>query len=270
PVEYELMRSIRVVSRAKRKKVGILQTGAKLFGAFDFQSRAQSNDWSIVAELREQYEVSQGSPDSEYPQDVDALLVALPHTLPQPQLDRLTEYARKGRPVLLLVDPLPAFNLALAPQEAPASPFQPASAAPKTNLRPLMDSLGVNWPADRIVWDSYNPHPQLKNLPPEVVFVAKGNQAEEPFQPKEEVTSGLQEVVLLSPGSLRSRGSGTEFMPLLKTGKASGTMRWDQLVERSLFGVALRTNLPHTPDKEGYVVAARVRGKSAETPVNAI
>jgi ABC-2 type transport system permease protein len=274
PVEYELMRSIRVVSRARRKKVGIVQTPARLFGSFDFQTRTQSNDWSIVAELRKQYEVSQVSPDSDYPQDLDALIVALPSALTQPQIDRLTSYVRQGRPVLLAVDPLPAFNLGLAPgmENAPANPLQPAApATAKGNIRPLLDLLGIVWPADRIVWDSYNPHPQLKSLPPEVVFIAKGNQANEAFQSKDEVTSGLQEVVLLYPGMLRPRTSAsTEFLPLLKTGKASGALRFDQLVERTLFGVALRTGLPHTPDKEGYVVAARIKGKTAEGPVNAI
>ncbi len=38
PVEYELTRSIRVVSRSARKKVGILSTDAKLMGGFDMRS----------------------------------------------------------------------------------------------------------------------------------------------------------------------------------------------------------------------------------------
>lgn len=263
PVEYELMRSIRVVSRAKRKKAGILQTGAKLFGGFDFQSRAQTQDWSIVSELRKQYEVTQVPPDNDYPGDLDALLVALPHTLTQPQLDRLTTYVKAGKPALILVDPLPAFNLELGPQETPPNPFQPAAPATpaKTNIKPLMDALGVTWPTDRIVWDTYNPHPQLKSLPPEVVFISKGNQAPEAFGTKDEISNGLQEVVLLYPGALRPRAAaGLEFLPLLQTGKSSGALRWDQLVERSLFGAALRSNLPHAPEKEGYVVAARVKG----------
>jgi len=262
-VEYELMRSIRVVSRAKRKKAGILQTGAKLFGGFDFQSRAQTQDWSIVSELRKQYEVTQVPPDNDYPGDLDALLVALPHTLTQPQLDRLTAYVKAGKPALILVDPLPAFNLELGPQETPPNPFQPAapSAPTKTNVKPLMDVLGVTWPIDRIVWDTYNPHPQLKSLPPEVVFIAKGNQAPEAFGTKDEISSGLQEVVLLYPGALRPRAAaGLEFLPLLQTGKSSGALRWDQLVERSLFGANLRSDLPHNPEKEGYVVAVRVKG----------
>ncbi len=270
PVEYELMRSIRVVARAKRKKIGILETPAKLFGSFDFQSRAQTQDWSIVAELRKQYEVAPVAPDTDYPQDLDALIAVLPSAMPQPQIDRLTNYARQGKPALLLVDPLPAFNLELSPQELPPGPFQTTPAAPKGNARPLLEALGITWPAERIVWDNYNPHPQLKNLPPEVVFISRGSQADDAFQSKEEVTAGLQEVVLLYPGALRPRGSDVEFIPLLKTGKASGSLRWDQLVERSMFGAALRTGLPHNPEKEGYVVAARVKGRSAERPVNAI
>ena len=37
PVEYELTRSIRVVSRSGRKKVGILSTDAKMMGGFDMR-----------------------------------------------------------------------------------------------------------------------------------------------------------------------------------------------------------------------------------------
>ncbi|RME26240.1 MAG: ABC transporter, partial [Candidatus Zixiibacteriota bacterium] len=38
PVEYELVRTIRVVSNAKRKRIGILQTEAKISGGFDFNA----------------------------------------------------------------------------------------------------------------------------------------------------------------------------------------------------------------------------------------
>src|SRR4029453_14792026 len=108
PAEYELVRSIRVVSRAKRKKTGIVGTTVQLFGGFDFQSKRQSQEWSIVAELRKQYEVVSVSPDSDYPADLDALIVAQPSALTQPQADRLTAYAKSGKPMLLLLDPMPA------------------------------------------------------------------------------------------------------------------------------------------------------------------
>ena len=266
PVEYELMRSIRVVSRARRKKIGILNTPAKLFGGLDFQSRAQSQEWSIVSELRKQYEVTQVSADADYPVDLDALLVALPSALTQPQADRLTAYVARGKPTLLLVDPMPAFDLDLAPQEpaAAAGPFTPPpSTTPKTNLRPLLDLLGVTWQTSRIAWDNYNPHPQLRTLPKEVVFVGKG------FNQKDPITAGLQEVVLLYAGVLASQG-GTPFVPLLTTSADSGLVRFDQVVQRSLFGIAINQDAPHNPDDGHHVLAARIQGKGRSGPLNAI
>jgi ABC-2 type transport system permease protein len=247
PVEYELMRSIRVVSRAKRKKVGVLNTSAQLFGGFDYQSKKQTQEWSIVAELRKQYEVVQVSADADYPADLDTLLVALPSTLTQPQGERLTAYVKTGKPALVLLDPLPGFNMELMPQDA-------------ANVRPLLDALGVSWQPNRIAWDSYNPHPQLKSLPKEFVFVGKG------FNQKDPVTAGLQEVVLLYPGTLKARSdSAAKFVPLLETSSESGAVRAEELVQRSMFGVAFNPDLKHTPQEDRQVMAARVSG-----PVNAI
>jgi len=269
--EYELMRSIRVVSNAKRRKIGVLQTSAKLFGGFDYESKRQATDWSIVDELRKQYEVVQVAPGQDYPSNLDVLLAPLPSTLEQDQIDRLTAYVKTGKPVLVMVDPLPAFNPELSPQQLPQGPFMPA-AAPRTiaNLKPLMEVLGVDWERDEIVWDKYNPHPQLRNLPPEVVFLAAANQGAESFNVKEPVSSGLQELVLIYAGSLKPVGNAASFVPLLQTGKQSGITRWSRLVQPSLFGIQLVSNLPHEPDQESYVVAARVKGSNSDQRVNAI
>ena len=46
PVEYELTRSIRVVSKSGRKKVGILTTDAKLTGGMDMRYLfSQTPEW---------------------------------------------------------------------------------------------------------------------------------------------------------------------------------------------------------------------------------
>jgi len=254
PAEYELVRSIRVVSRARRKKLGILTTGVKMFGGFDFGARTQSAEWSVVQELRKQYEVAQVPPDADYPADVDVLIAAQPSTLTQPQVDRLTAWVKQGKPVLALLDPLPAFDMKLAPQELPeaASPFGAPPAAPtaRPNLAGLLEALGVTWQSNRIAWDNYNPHPQLRSLPKEFVFVSKG------FNQKDPVTAGLQEMVLLYPGELKPR---TSFTPLLETGADSGVVRWESLVGRTLFGgIGINPDVPHRPDDEKHVLAARV------------
>jgi ABC-2 type transport system permease protein len=266
PVEYELMRSVRVVSRAQRKKVGILDTRARLFGGFDFQNKIQTSEWSVVAELRKQYEVVRVDPDSEYPANLDALVVALPSTLTQAQLDRLTAYVRQGRPVLVLLDPMPAFDLNLAPNEIPSAGLLASStpATPRADLRAFLEALGVIWQSNRIAWDDYNPHPQLKTLPKEFVFIGK-----EGFNPKDPVTAGLQELVLLYPGVLRGR-SDVRFTPLVETTTDSGTVRWEDLVQRTLFGITINQNLPHHPGGARQVLAARLRREDATGKVNAI
>jgi ABC-2 type transport system permease protein len=248
PVEYELMRSIRVVSRAKRKKIGILASGARLFGGYDYQNKSQAQEWAIVSELRKQYAVQEVSADADYPADLDALVAALPNTLTQPQLDRLAAWIKTGKSALVLLDPMPAFNVNLSPQLQQA----------QVNLRPLTDALGVNFQPSRLAWDNYNPHPQLKTLPKELVFVGKG------FSQKEAITAGLQEVVLLYSGELKPRDNAA-FSPLLETSPDGGLVRFEEIVQQSLFGLTINQNLDRRPDKSTHVLAARVR-----KPANAI
>jgi ABC-2 type transport system permease protein len=258
PAEYELMRSIRVVSRAKRKRVGVLDTGVRLFGGFDFKERRQSQEWAIVAELRKQYEVLQVPPDSDYPDALDALIAVQPTTLTAPQLDRLTRYVAGGKPALILLDPLPAFNIE-------------RSASLGTDPTPLLKALSVEWRRDRVVWSDWNPHPSLRSLPAEIVFVGEGSKAAMPFQKKDEVTSGLQEMVLLYAGTLRARGDpDVQFTPLLETGKDAGLDAWNDLVETDPFGgYTLVRGVPHGPANESYTLAARVR-RHGSPPLNAI
>ena len=252
PVEYELMRSIRVVSRARRKKIGILDTPAKLFGGLDFQTRAQAKEWSIVSELRKQYEVAQVSPDVDYPEDLDALIAALPSALTQPQADRLTAYVKRGKPALLLVDPMPAFDLDLAP-------------TPKTNLRPLMDLLGVAWQPDRIAWDNYNPHPQLKRLPERGSLRRQGLQ---PARPCDRRPAGSRAALSRhpqEPGRRRALRPAAQDQrrfrnrPLRRSRAAVGVRRRHQ-----------RIGCPHQPDDGDHILAARIQGKGNGGPVNAI
>ena len=268
PVEYELMRSIRVVSRAERRKVGILDTKAHLFGRFDFEAKRQYQDWSIVPELKKQYEVVRVPPGSDYPDDLDVLIAVLPNTLERAELHRLADYIQTGKPVLVALDPLPAFNLDLSPAAAEApDPFGSSRPVP-VNLTPLLNALGIEWQKDRIVWDSYNPHPQLRQLPEEVLFISPASGAEMAFQAAEEMTSGLQEVVLLYAGAIEGK-EGAEFTPLMMTSPDSGLLRWNQLVRRTLFGTTLVRILERKPDEKSYVVAARVRRES-DKPVNAV
>lgn len=77
PVEYEVTRSIRVVSGTGRKRVGILETDAKLLGNLDFRTMSQDPEWAVVSELKKQYDVQSVSPDAPIPfEEVQTLTIA--------------------------------------------------------------------------------------------------------------------------------------------------------------------------------------------------
>jgi ABC-2 type transport system permease protein len=267
PTEYELTRSIRVVSRSGRKKLGILTTDAKVMGGFDMRSFSQTPEWPIVTELKKQYDVSSVSPDASIAGDVNVLLVAQPSSLTQKQIDNLSDYIKKGGATMLFLDPAPLDNLSISPELPKMPPGGPFGGGPppepKGNLRPLLEMCGIEWPSAQIVWNDYNPHPQLASLPREIVFVS-GN---EPggFNADQPATSGLQEVVTIFPGLLRSRtsGSGPEFIPLLRTGRQGGTLLWNEVFQQSFMGVGgmnQRRRYYQTGDE--YTLAARITGEA--------
>lgn len=272
PIEYEITRSVRVVAKTERKRVGILGTEAKLFGGFDFSSMRSNPAWPVVEELRKQYDVVQVSAAAPIRQELDGLFAALPSSLPQPEMDNLLEYIHQGNPTLLLVDPLPVFNIGLSPSErsgANTNPFQRQQGPPpkpKGDILGLLARIGVRWDKAGIVWDSYNPHPDLAHLPEEVVFVGEGNDNEQAFNREHPASLALQELVFLFPGHVkREAGSDLEFRPLVRSGEASAVQNYSRMVQRNFFGVQLARGLPHRPDDREYILAAHVRTKDLET-----
>lgn len=275
PVEYELARSIRVAAKTSRKVVGVLSTEAKLSGGFDFQSMNTAEPWSVVGELKKQYEVRDISADEPITADLDGLLVALPSTLSQPQMDNLREYVLNGNPTLFLVDPLPMVSPSLSPQVpagANSNPFMQQNQPqppPKGDVGALLDAIGVKWMPSQVIWDSYNPHPDLGSLPPEIVFVGEGNGAVDAFNDLNPASSGLQEVVAMYPGFLfQASGSPYEFQPLMRTGRVSGVVPWNQLIQRSFLGMRMNRNPRRRTTGESYVLAAQVFGQGQAAPMS--
>ncbi len=266
PVEYELARGIRIVAKTERKKIGVVNTEAKLFGGFDFQSFQSNPAWPVVEELKKQYEVVQINATSPITEKVDGLLVALPSALPQEEMDNLMTVIQAGTPTLILDDPLPVFNIGLAPSEKSGgnqNPFmrnQGPPPKPKGDINSFMSKLGVSWNSAAITWDTYNPHPDLAQIPPQIVFVGPGNENPEAFNPKNNASSGLQEVVLLYPGSLQSATGGSDFQPLLESSVASGVLNYNQMVQRSFFGTQLvNRGFRLIPNNVDQILAAHIK-----------
>ena len=172
-----------------------------MFGGFDYNTMAGAPPWPIVPELQKQDRVVQVPVDGPHFEDIDGLLVVLPSSLTQPQMDNLERYVLAGHPVLILTDPMPLFNLTLAPvipAGADRNPFmsqgQPKP-EPKGDVAAFMRKIGVNWAPNQVVWDAYNPHPDMTQLQPEVVFVGRNNETTEAFNDMYSASAGLQELV---------------------------------------------------------------------------
>jgi ABC-2 type transport system permease protein len=126
--------------------------------------------------------------------------------------------------------------------------------------------VGLDWPTTEIVWNAYNPHPQLADLPPEVVFIGRGSGAEDAFNPDQIISSDLQEVVMLFPGLLRSRGGpGPEFTSLLRTNTSGGTLSWREAAQQGFMGMSgINPNRRHFATGQAYTLAARLQGRPAD------
>ena len=266
PAEYEIMRSIRVVAGTERRRVGIVKTMIDLVGGVNFQQNQFAPQWSVVAELRKQYEVYQVDPDYPIDPELDAILVPLPSSLQTDQMENITNFIRSGKPAMILVDPLPTVDPRLSPTEwvGDGNPFTypPGTArpGPRGNVRRWMMDLGVDWEPTRILWDSYNPHPELAHMQDEFVFLGAGNDNEQTFNPDSAISEDLQELVFPFAGFLQAvEDERYAFEPLLRSGASSGTNGYFSVVAQTLFGPQLNPEPPRRQDEEDYVIAARIR-----------
>lgn len=284
PAEYELTRTIRVVSKGDRPKVGIIDNELKLLGGFDFQTRSQDRPWQIVQELKKQYNVETVKAASSLPEDLDVIVSAMPSLMKEDEADNLVAAIKSGKPTLLLMDPVPTFNVNLSPRlprpQQQSNPYmmqQRQQGEPKADLNKLLNMLGVRWSQDTIAWDASNPYPMLRHLPPECTFIldrqAQGEN-ESGFSANDPISSGLQELLAFFPGTL-SKTTETEgsltFEPLLRTSAStSGTTMWSKCVTQSFFGPGINTQalsrMPRYVSPQSYILATRVRG---ELPIEA-
>ena len=189
----------------------------------------------------------------------------------QDELDQVRAYVDAGRPALLTVDPMPLFDIRLAPREMKLPPpgqqnnmfgAQPPG-EPKGDYRGLLHDFGVDWADDEVVYDRTNPNPVFAGIQPQIIFAHRADGLE--FDGIDPTVDGLSQVAFLYPGSLKpaSEYQGDRWTTLLSTTTNSGVNPFDHFVERhELFGmqgpVPPRT-LGET-SAEQYVLAARIKG----------
>ena len=280
-VEYEIARALRMVIEDKKKVIGILRTDASIMGRFDFQTMSQQRPWSIVAELRKQYEVRGLDPAKDIGDDIDVLFVPQVSSLTQEHIDKVQAYVDAGRPALLTVDPLPRFDLRVSPSEPRLPPPNQQrgmfgnfgggpQAEPKGDYLGFLRKLGIAWSSEDVLYDAFKPHAMLSHLPEQIIFVGARPDGTNPLAGGDRISDGLAEVVVMYGGELAPvPGDDHVFTPILTTGENAGRNGFKELVDRHpLFG--LQGPLPPRRRSaitgQNHVMAARVErgGASGE------
>ena len=268
PIEYELVRSLATVTQQHRKRVGILRTDARLYGSFDFRTMTSTGNWPIVTELEKQYTVVEVDPSQPINERYDVLVAVQPSTLGPQEMKNFVEAIKRGQPTAIFEDPFPAFAASVpgtsAPRMPPGGPMFMAGPLEKGDINELWRLLGIDMPPDQIIWQDYNPYPKLAQLDREFVFVDPACGASEPFDPNHPVTSGLQHLLFPFPGAIQPLNvSQLDFRPLVRTGDRTGFVRYQDLLEMSLFGTPGRLNplRRQYPTQTPYILAAHIRGK---------
>jgi len=274
PVEYELIRSICTVSQQERKKIGIVNTPAQIFGSPAMgPMQPGSGPRRIVSELEKMYDVTPVDPSMPIEDVYDALLVVQPSALGEAEMVNLADAVNRGIPTAVFEDPSPIWTQVAATSEplTPNDPMAMYQQAPeeKGDLDLLLEALGVEVNEQNIVFQNYNPFPVLASddFPKEFVFVDVSDpelKDEEAFNSEDVVSSGVQHVVLPFPGTVRkSDNDDYEVTPLVSTTKVGGTIRFDALMDpmAAMFGQRrLDDRRAHETTNDSYTLAARTRG----------
>jgi ABC-2 type transport system permease protein len=278
PIEYELVRSICTVANQKRKRLGVLKTDVQLFGGFSMQGPTEESQ--MIEELKKQYDVVEVDPSRPITEKYDVLLAVQPSGLSPEAMDHFVEAVKSGQPTAIFEDPYPWPGL-YPDVVGTAQPKRPGGGMmggmfggggppqPKGDISQLWKLLGVEMTGDEIVWQDFNPLPQLGPLvQPEWLFIDQnlaegGHGTLHPFDPNDDISRGMQQVLFLMAGSLRpASNSKLEFTELAVTGRKSGTISYQEMDMSVRMGRQMGVRRNFT--EEAYIVAARVSGNVTE------
>ncbi|MCE5301890.1 MAG: Gldg family protein [Planctomycetaceae bacterium] len=274
PAEYELVRSIMTVSQQQRKKLGILQTDAQLYGSFNMQTMSPTPNWPIIDELEKQYEVVKVDPSKPITKKFDVLLAIQPSSLGPQEMDHFIAAVAAGQPTAIFEDPAPVFGSGAPatsqPRQAPGGMnpmmMQMQQAPPKGDINKLWNLLGVSFDDRQVIWQDYNPYPKITDFTrdKEFVFVDAGSGAKDALSDRDPISSGLQQILFPFPGSIsKLNTSSLNFTPLVRTSDKTGTVQFGELMQMTPFGPrgGLNPNRRWIPTSVSYVLAAHIQGK---------
>lgn len=273
PIEYELIRSIMTVADKQRPKVGIVNTGINIMNP----DGSQRGEWPLITELRKQYDVVSVDASQPIRGNYDVLLAVQPSMLSPDAFDHFVDAVRSGIPTAVLEDPLPYFYPASMPGTGEPKQsmmggmggmFGGGQTEPKGDIDQLWRLLGIRVNPMEVIWQDYAPEASVRSMQdPQWVFIDENNGNKKAFNEDLDVSSGLNQLLVLYPGSIsRVDDSKLKFEQIIATGVGNSGTAPARLLQR--FDPQRpnpnRESVPRMRTKDGYVLAAHITGPPPE------
>lgn len=226
-LEYDLSKLIWTLAHPDKAKVGIL-TALDLEGGGGnpMMGMQGAPRWKVLDQLEQFFDLEVLSKtDGEWPDDLDALVVAQPRGFGPETLYKIDQWALAGKPLVVFVDP----QCDVDPGEAdPTNPMSRFTATKSSEMPRLFQAWGFEMAPGKVAGD----RARGIRLPVEdrkrpgrsveipVVFLLQ--LTDEDLSRDDPVTRLLDNVLIASPGVLRPLPeAGTTFTPLVQTSEES-------------------------------------------------
>ncbi len=301
PVEYELMRAIKTVSREQRKVVGIVQTDALVTGAtFRVGDRLERiPKLKILEDIEKQCDVEMidasneislftDAEDGEEPKRrFDVLLVVQPSKMTATEMDNLITALSAGQPALIFEDPFPVPDSfrhvggTFFPRR-----FQ-RNGSDTAKIEDLWDLLdldidrrqqtiqGQSITSPWLVWQAASENPyrldqQLNRAGEMFVIRQMEGAGGSRFSDEHPAMKGIEELFFQFTGDIKQKPtSRLTYEDLVKTGQAGRIQFMDWMAHTRVRPNPNELTKARGASNQTFVLAAHIKGENWETMTDA-
>ena len=208
-IEYDISYLIDTAITRQKTKLGVLSS-LDIMGDSPYmaqmkmaQGQQPKQEWGIIAQLEQKYEVKQIEADTEKIEDVDILLVIHPKELPEKTLFAIDQFVLKGGKTIVCIDPY-----CVADESAQMAMQMRQMPKQDSNLEPLMGKWGLSMEANTFAGDrdlAMVTSLSAGQRPQKLIGLLGLNY--ECFSADEIITSDLNDVKVLFAGVLKQTGN---------------------------------------------------------------
>jgi ABC-type uncharacterized transport system involved in gliding motility auxiliary subunit len=228
-LEYELTRTIYLLSNPDRKTIGVLAALPVEGMPHNPNMTQQVPPWQFIQQLRQMFDVRTIERDAtEIPAEIQVLLLVHPKNLQDRTLYAIDQFVLSGGRLVVFVDPRceADFPPGINPAQAMTLPRD-------SNIKPLFDAWGLELVEETVAADreaALRLAIGSQQRPEHVDHIWWLGLGRDRLNTEDAVTGGLQHVRMVSAGILRpTERATTSFDPLIQTGTDSMALNVEQV-----------------------------------------